>query len=377
MIEQAHTDQRELRIDTEEGLREFLAHTKELYAALLDVAEAKGVGDETVTAKLKQAETAFHHASDVTEMSLRSLALGIPLNDVLVSEIQDRYNDIATIYDLFTIELHKTDTPEVPVITTLEQSNTFVSAVTTLSEKAKALLSRYEEIAHMPVKDGELSVGKFYYNQLVAAEKEISIISDTIIEQKELLETSLVLQENVLKALQDIDTKLNSLDKELDRFFEPDEPPVINNQLIPEKQVRTTEFSPILDQVLLDERYAAFVEETFHSRNQLELKLRREVAHIEAPSKFDMLLGVRHQSAFAFLKDFTIAELIEFDRAPRVVIRGELQAKDIPYEDYVEWMYILHDIHMVFQPPEFVTFGELFVRAELELLLSERIESEV
>jgi hypothetical protein len=83
-------------------------------------------------------------------------------------------------------------------------------------------------------------------------------------------------------------------------------------------------------------------------------------------------MGIRHASAFLFLKDMSLEDIFAFDHSPRVVIRGELAAKNIPYELYVEWMYILSDIQSVLEAPLHVSFGELFVRAELELLLHEQ-----
>ncbi len=390
MIENSHTtEHKELRIDTEEGLREFLQHTKDLYAALLDAVEVRGATDEATLLQLKQAETAFHHACDVTEMSLRSLALGIPLNDVLVSEIQDRYNDIATIYDLFVIEVAPPvveETPPVAKQVVLQSSETFIVAATTLAEKARVLLVRYEDLAVVPAQKDELSIARFYYGQLKELAKEVAATAEAIAVQKPILEVSGTLQTNVTRILQELDTKLNTLDKELDRFFEPEEPSLegkedLSNELASEEQLaarsgRKSEFSAMVDKILLDSRYAAFIEKRFHTKTQFELQLRREVARVEVPSKFDLFLGVRHASAFSFLKDMSLEEIIAFDNSPRVVIRGELAAKDIPYELYVEWMYIMSDMQSALQAPLHISFCELFVRAELELMLHEQVSTE-
>ncbi len=387
MIEDtATTEHKELRIDTEEGLREFLQHTEDLYAALVEAVEAHTT--QASALQLQQAATAFNQARSVTQMGLHALALGIPLNDLLVGEIQDRYNELATLYDLFVIEI----APEMqaeqepvssPVV--LESSNTFVVAATTLAEKARVLLVRYEVLAVAPPEKDELSIARFYYGQLKELAKEVTITATGIEQQKVTLELSAALQATVTKDLEELDIKLNALDKELDRFFEPDDTPVVekedlsNEQASPERQKtrasRTSEFSAIVERVLLDRRYATFVEKKFHTKTQFELQLAREVARIEAPSKFDMFLGVRHESAFLFLKNRSLEDIIEFDHAPRVVIRGELAAKDIPYELYVEWMYIMSDIQSALQAPLHISFGELFVRAELELMLHEQVSA--
>jgi hypothetical protein len=383
------TEHKELRIDTEEGLREFLQHTKDLYNGLVDAVEAQGT--EAATAQLQQAAQAFNQACDVTEMGLHSLALGISLNDLLVSEIQDRYNDLATLHDLFVIEVAHEVEEEVfekeevvvPPTVILESSNTFVVAATTLAEKARVLLSRYEDLAVVPAEKDELSIARFYYGQLQGLAKEVTATTAAIEQQKPTLEISAALQASVTKTLEELDTKLNALDKELDRFFEPEVVPVVEKKDLSNEQASTesqkarsgrkSEFSAIVERVLLDRRYATFVEKRFHTKTQFELQLAREVARIEAPSKFDMFLGIRHESAFLFLKNMSLEEITAFDHAPRVVIRGELAAKDIPYELYVEWMYIISDIQSVLQAPLHISFGELFVRAELELMLREEV----
>jgi hypothetical protein len=268
----------------------------------------------------------------------------------------------------------------------LENGDNFVKAARTLTEKAKVLLERYEDITAVKTVKDELNIGEFYYLQLAELAKEVGTTAEVIGQQKDAIETSLPLQSHMTKILQTLDTKLDSLDKELDRFFEPEE---ISPVSIPEPKQKSnherthatrtehkSEFSTILDRVLLDHRYAKFISERFHSRAQFEAQLRREVERIEAPSKFDILLGVRHPSTFSFLVDRTIEEIVAFDHAPRVVIRGELAAKDIPYEIYVEWMYILGDIQSVLQAPAHITFGELFVRAELEVMLIEQIDTD-
>ena len=380
----ATTEHKELRIDTEEGLREFLQHTQELYDALVDVVQANTT--QATVLQLEQAEAAFGRAYNATQMGLHALALGIPLNDMLVAEIQDRYNDLATLYDLFVIEIApQMQVEEEPLSSpvVLESSNTFVVAATTLAEKARVLLVRYEDLAVVPSEKDELSIARFYYGQLKELAKEVAATSASIEQQKATLELSASLQATVTKSLEELDTKLNSLDKELDRFFEPDDTQVVekkdlsNEEASPEKQKsrtgRKSEFSAIVERVLLDRRYATFVEKKFHTKTQFELQLAREVARIEAPSKFDMFLGVRHESAFLFLKNMKLEDIIEFDHAPRVVIRGELAAKDIPYELYVEWMYIMSDIQSMLEAPLHISFGELFVRAELELMLHEQV----
>jgi hypothetical protein len=378
------TENKELRIDTDEGLREFLQHAKDLYGALIEAASSSVLTSTEPAAKLAQSEVAFRRVCEVTEMCLHSLALGIPLNDVLVTEIQERYNDIATIYDLFEIEaVPEPIEEELPSVKSLvlEHSDTFVVAANTLAEKARVLLIRYEELSVVPVQKDELSIARFYYGQLTELSKEVAATAEAIALQKPILDVSATLQTNITKILEELDTKLNALDKELDRFFEPEEitlpkADLSNEQASKEKQVertgRTSEFSKIVERVLLDSRYATFVEKRFHTKTQFELQLTREVAKIEVPSRFDILMGIRHASAFLFLKDMSLEDIFAFDHSPRVVIRGELAAKNIPYELYVEWMYILSDIQSVLEAPLHVSFGELFVRAELELLLHEQ-----
>lgn len=370
-----HTEERELSIDTETGLQDFLQCTKELYAALVAMAESQTATNPQVAAQLTQAEETYHRVRDVVAVCQRSLALGIPLNEVLITEIQTHYNTIATLYDLFA-ESRGEEVQEVPATVDTE---TFLAAAVTLSEKGKALLERYHDILAVPVGKDELSLARFYYDQLVAEAKRAEVTLNSVEMQRPLIAESPSLQESVTKTLESIDSALNTLDKELDRFFEPEDASVpatnmadVQSAAIERKDKRQSLFAPYIHTVLLDERYAAFLKERFHSPTQFEALLKREVEKIEAPSKFDVLLGVAHASAFEFLREMTLGEIADFERYPREEIRSELLRRNISYEVYVDWMHLLADMQTVLAAPPHISFGELFVRAEIELLLYEQ-----
>jgi hypothetical protein len=374
-------EQRELRIDTEAGLREFLSHTKELYSALVAAAESHTEQSEMVAAQLSQAETSYHRIRDTIDLCVRSLSLGIAVNDVLIDEVQELYNEIATLYDLFVIESEENSMSPVVPAEAPEGIAVFLEVAKTLAEKASVLLLRYEDISTVEGKTDELNIAKFYYNQLVH-EAERAAATARMVETEQLaILNGEALQASVKETLEGINTSLDKLDKELDRFFEPEEDdtlrPIHHGALDASthtRKDRPTEFSLFIDVILLDARYAEFLKERFHSRSQFETFLKREVEKVEAPSKFDKMLGVVHASAFSFLKDQTLEDIIAFDSLPRQQIKETLSELDIPYEVYVEWMYILADIQSVMQAPGYVSFGELFVRAELELLILEREE---
>jgi hypothetical protein len=96
------------------------------------------------------------------------------------------------------------------------------------------------------------------------------------------------------------------------------------------------------------------------------------VYRVEAPSKLDALLGIKHESAFSFLKDMTLAQIDDFDAQNRETIRAILFDKNIPYEMYMTWMEALPYLESHVDTYDEMKFIELFVRCEIEMQIAER-----
>ena len=156
----------------------------------------------------------------------------------------------------------------------------------------------------------------------------------------------------------------------------PTPPRFIEHQPLPsqnvrQESVRKTPLSPFVIKVMRDPEYQSFLQQTFASPVSFEAHLRREINVIERPSKLDSVLGIKHTSAFfGILFNKTIRELEEFDAQPSVHIRQILAQKDIPYEVYVQWVREFHLIKDLADRKPNMSFAELFIRAEVEVLLS-------
>jgi hypothetical protein len=120
-------------------------------------------------------------------------------------------------------------------------------------------------------------------------------------------------------------------------------------------------------------KYKNILKAHFSSPATFEAALRREVYRVEAPSRLDSLLGVKHASAFVFLKGMTLADIDEFDgQKNRENIRFDLKQSNVPYETYMNWVAAIPYMEALTDSHDDMLFGELFIRSEIELL-SEKV----
>ncbi len=122
-------------------------------------------------------------------------------------------------------------------------------------------------------------------------------------------------------------------------------------------------------EILANSKYQKVIEHYFGSPALFEATLLREIEKREQPSKLDAFLGVVHQSAFhTFLKDLPLSEIAMLEGESFTVIRERVSALHIDYGIYVEWMKDVPVMQHVVRPHAAMTFSELYVRAELEIL---------
>lgn len=284
-----------------------------------------------------------------------------------------------------------------------EDSDTFRDlhkAASVLVEKSEVLLVKYRDIVEVVDSGNEFNVPKSYYAQLsITAKRAASIHAELTQILKDLhaqhLPSVIV---NFKHILEEIGKNLELLDTALDGYFEDEESqedvalpqapqtkattPTASIPTPYMQEVRTateafspsnekiTELSNFVKKALMVPEYRAVAGQTFKTHTQFEAALKREIYRIEAPSRLDSVLGVKYASAFStLLKDLKVIEIESFDTKPRPEIRAILLSKNIPYEVYVAWLDGFYDMIELIIPPPQMTFGELFVRAELELLL--------
>ena len=159
-------------------------------------------------------------------------------------------------------------------------------------------------------------------------------------------------------------------------FAEPAEPAraIQNSLLAPKLREEVVLKSPISSYVkmaLRDVRYQQFIDNHFSSLDDIEISFLRRVQQVEMPSQFQMLLGEKTESAFhTFLKDMKTNDVEAFNRQKPEIKRQTLKAKNIQYEAFFDWMGIYDQMKNQVRVRPDMTFGELFVRNEIEELIS-------
>jgi hypothetical protein len=286
--------------------------------------------------------------------------------------------------------------------------------------RAETLLEKYEEITGVVSSDAVLNIGQHYYKQLgITAERARGVLRNLAQQGSKSGKVTELIAEHIEDALEEITNNLDQLDRGLGGFFEVEEnaisaeiasksqtgavalakedeeekaipilvtqkvepvalqkeTPAIHNQTMKPSQPRAEkmlsgEWGVLMKKVLAIPRYKNFVAQNFTSPVQFEAMLRREIQRIEMPSKFDSVLGFNYNSPFnGLLRDMSIKEVVEFDSQPRDVIKAHLAEVDIKYEVYLDWIDSLDTMLNLTNAHPTVTFGELFIRTELETLL--------
>lgn len=384
------SEEKDLSIDTPQGLQEFLHFINDVYRDFLVALQQTSGSEVLVNGDLLAVETAKRKAEELVLHHTKVLEFGGALFEEDIRELQTLYDTIASAYD----RLVAAPAPALDTETAYEAIRDTSSFDATI-ERAKVLAVHADELvyefgeletvkAHTP----ELKLGKLLFEQLKAtAHKTLMMVGE--IEQH----TATASPEDVLLVAAQIDKDLDALSETLEqlkqsllRFFETDDfahqsPERKNAEDVMKKNERaaklfdqTSIFSDVLTTLLKEQDNRQVLQSRYSSPAAFEAALKRELYRIEAPSRLDSLLGVKHASAFDFLRDMSLREIDEFDSQARETIREILNNKNIPYEMYVTWMSALPYLESHVAAHDDMTLLELFVRSEIELL---RIEQTV
>ena len=384
------SEEKELSIDTIEGLHEFLRFIEDVYRDFVVALQQTTGAEVMVHGDLLAVETARRKAEELVAHHVKMLDFGGEMFEEDIAELQSLYDTIAAAYD----RLVKTSYQHADSTTayrTLEQSTAGLDATLDraklLAVHADELVYEFSELEDAKVSTPELKLGKLLFEQLKstaasALEKVKDIEQFTTIASPEEL---LVIAENIDGELDALTHTIDQLQKSLLRFFETDNfvdqtPERKNAAEDMKKSERAAKlfdqqsiFALTLKELLKDSTNRAILQERYSSPAAFEAALKREVFRVEAPSKLDALLGVKYESAFSFLKDMTLADIDVFEAHPREVIRAELLQKNIPYETYMSWIQALPYLESYVAAHDDMSFLELFIRSEIEML---RIETE-
>jgi hypothetical protein len=405
-------EEKELAIDTTAGLQSFLEYVNDAYTELTELIQESTVFGHDLS---KETNIAYEIYEELIESVARYemvLERGGLIRNEDVLALQALYSELVTIIDNLPAPVHTppvvearvTEQPVKPLTIQSTESvpevfsetsktlNDLLVAAGKLVEKGDVLLHKYEEIKDAPETTEALNIPKFYYAQLGVSAARAKKIKDEIftLSQERDNNRAEPLLQHFKDILEEIDKNYEQLDKGLDGYFEPELPAVaettapvgtISHTLpthIPSDDFshgdeRITDLSPYTKRALASSELRTAASQKYRTRAQLEAALKREIYRVEAPSKLDTVLGITHASCFyTFLHDMTVEAIAQFDALPRESIREALQKRDIPYEIYINWTDIFYDIVEIMQPPKNMKFGELYVRAELELLVEDK-----
>lgn len=133
---------------------------------------------------------------------------------------------------------------------------------------------------------------------------------------------------------------------------------------LPRPMKAKSELSPesLTAKFLQAELYQQFIAAHYHSEDTFEKLLDSTITSIEAEStdRFERWLRENYNSAFAFISDMTVEEVLELavDRG----VRSVLKEKEIKYETFVRWVDSIGDMQIIAGEDLDFLFGELFAR---------------
>ncbi len=379
------TEEKELSIDTPAGLQEFLRFIEDVYSDFVVALQQTAGAEVLVSGDLLAVETARHKAQELVAHHSKVLDFGGEIFQEDITELQSLYDTIASAHDrIVTPQHHPATTHDAYEV--LEDGLTGIDSTLDraklLAIHADELVYEFSELETAKITTPELKLGKLLYEQLKAT------AASTVMKVQEIERaTAFGVSGDIIAVAQRVDQELDTLTQTLEqlqksllRFFETD---TFTDQ-VPERKdaleaMRKNEraaklfdqpsfFTGVVKEVLKEPRNRSILQARYSSPAAFEAALKREVYRVEAPSKLDALLGIKHESAFAFLKGMTLSAIDSFDSQARETIRATLAEKNIPYETYMAWMQAMPYLESYVEAHDDMTFIELFVRSEIEML---------
>ncbi len=383
------TEEKELSIDTPQGLQEFLRFVEDVYRDFVVALQHTHGAEVMVSGDLLAVETARSKATELVTHHTKILEFGGELYQEDIEELQSLYDIIAVAHDKLT-KINPQPLVSEGAYEALEEMvglDATLDRAKVLAVHIDELVYEFSELETAKITTAELKLGKLLYDQLkVVAKNALHKVDE--IEQL----TVVASPQELLHIAGRIDGELDAitdtaaqLQKSLLRFFETE---VFSNQT-PERKSQEEKakkderaaklfdqpsiFTDVVKILLKEEQYRNVLQERYGSPASFEASLKREVYRVEAPSKLDALLGVKYASAFSFIKDMTLAMIDAFDGGQsREHVRALLQERNIPYETYMAWIQAMPYMESLVAAHDDMTFKELFIRSEIEILKREQ-----
>jgi hypothetical protein len=420
----ATVEEKELSIDSIEGLREFLLYAKEAFQEL-EVRAKSCASTQLCRPFLDEGKKTFSELESLVKQYTRVLDLGGFLDDEHIEAMQEMYNNLLVLQEDLIAAMEFVPSVEplrekhiygekdsilirpksaAMVVHSESESNEVklpiresnfnsegirsnLKAVKrrgeTAVEEASILLEEY--VAIIEVDDEDYSEGAFLYKKCAEELESLKTQLHTVEEAatKPVGTATVVFLEEVERKVNDFATLVQEAKVSLREYFADDEESFAKseNESIAVKSTpeyekifrpslfAKNELRPFIEGALTVPGNAEFLSKYFSSPGAFEAYLKRDVDEREKPSKFEKVFGIKHQSAFhTLLRDLTLAEVEHLEHMPSKEVREILLELDIQYEIYVAWMNAYDVMKDYLRPLPSTTFGEFYVRAMVEEL---------
>lgn len=414
-------EEKELAIDTPEGLRSFLNYARDAFEEL-EAAVKLLPSSQLGVPFLTEAQRIFSSLEALVDQYMRILDLGGYLAEEHTNTMQDLYNELLTLEEELVAAMeyvpssepltekhvygekedvmptHKrgvvsidSDTEDNPIKLSITEHHFDSEEIRThakvlkrrgdaVLQEATALLDEFKALSEVDdpaYADGTL-LYKNFENDCLHLRQQLSRL--------EQLSTSVVsvdtkvLLDEVENIVNDFPEIIAKVSVQLADYFADDvediDVPV--TPLIEESATSVSatvrpslftknELRPFIEAALRAPGNMTFLANYFSSPGAFEAYLKRDIDEREKPSKFEKVFGITHQSPFhTLLRDLTLAEIEHLEQLPSVEIRAIVNELDIQYELYVAWMDAYTVMKEYVQPLPSIPFGEFYARAMIE-----------
>ncbi len=344
-------------VPTASSLKEGLEQALEHHPVLLD-SPKKHVLVNQLIRLLSSVSDSGLSARDVSEARQLVRLIDVPAAhtnaDKIVSSVESPKHEVALQIDpsVSSVAINKTESDESHVLSEaeleemkalemMEEDNFFARprqktmSIQSGDDDGDVVISVSEEIA--------ASLNKYPFP--AEQQPEIDIVTEQPLSQATAVNSVATHQPEIAAILEKTDPVNKSV-----------------HHILPRPMRAAPELSPdsLTARFLQAEPCQRFIAAHYHSQETFEKLLDSTITSIEAENvdRFERWLGESYNSAFAFISDMTVGEVLEFavDRG----VRSVLKEKNIKYETFVAWIDSIGDMQIVAGEDLNFLFGELF-----------------
>lgn len=323
----------ELDITNSEDQKLFLEHLEDLCSVLQSNTQVLDIG----------LVTSFKDLYETLEVSVNDLckkvAVGESVSDESMETLQTNYNQLLQVHEQLSIT--DSDIDVVPELHKQESTKTSPALIT--SERGR-------QSKKMFVRSDEHTVQSI--NITVAEATEARLKS------KSLSKTTISFVPAAVRNQQP--------GRAQHMPANPVQAVIHHNKLSITAPDKSLEADSLTQLYLNNPRYQAFITEHYSSTKAFERLLDSTITRIEKETTdvFERWLQEEHVSAFLFIQQFGVADILQLSNDPQ--IRLKLKENNVKYETFLHWIDLIPDMQEVVGSNGQMVFGELFARWVIE-----------